>query len=283
MKNAVAERGKAVPFSVKANSKAFQTSINNALQDPKRAMRFTSAITSAVTNLPALQECDAGTILTAGLLGESLNLSPSPQLGQYYMVPFNDRRNKRKVATFVLGYKGMIQLAIRSGQYRTLGVSEVKEGELASYNPITEEVKLDPCMDPVKRESLKTIGYYAWFELVNGFKKELYWTKDKMEIHAVTYSAGYKAKKGYTFWEKDFDGMAKKTMLRQLISKWGVMSIELQTAYENDQAVVNQDGEIFTAEAHPDYVGYDTSEVVDVEVEPVQEATEPSEVNLNAL
>ena len=94
------------------------------------------------------------------------------------------------------------------------------------------------------REKEETIGYYAMFEYLNGFRKTLYWSKEKMEAHALKYSMGYRAKKGYTFWEKDFDGMAYKTMLRQLISKWGIMSIDLtmQKALESDMAVVNDNG-----------------------------------------
>ena len=96
--------------------------------------------------------------------------------------------------------------------------------------------------DEETRENAKTIGYYAMFEYINGFRKTMYWTKSKMEAHALKYSKGYAAKKGYTFWEKDFDGMAYKTMLRQLISKWGIMSIDMQEAYTKDMSVVKEDG-----------------------------------------
>lgn len=93
-----------------------------------------------------------------------------------------------------------------------------------------------------EREALPTVGYYAMFELTNGFRKAIYWSKEQMEAHAIKYSPGYKAKKGYTFWEKNFDGMAYKTMLRQLISKWGIMSIDMQMAFDGDMAVINEDG-----------------------------------------
>jgi recombination protein RecT len=137
----------------------------------------------------------------------------------------------------VLGWKGYYQLALRSGQYRNLDAVAVKEGELEDYNPITGEIKLNPISDPVAREHAKTIGYYAFFELVNGFKKQMYWSKEKMEQHALKYSQGYRAKKGYTFWERDFDSMALKTMYRQLIGKYGIMSIDMQTAYANDTTI----------------------------------------------
>ncbi len=212
-----------------------------------------------VSTNPALEECNAATILSAALCGHSLGLPPSPQLGQYYMVPFKDRKNKRTTATFVLGYRGYIQLAIRSGQYKRLNVVEVKEGELLNWDPLTEEIAIKMIEDETERESAETIGYYAYFRYVNGFEKALYWSKDKMKQHALKYSAGYASdvNKGtsYTFWAKDFDAMAKKTMLRQLISKWGIMSVEMQTAYEADNHIINADGT-------PDY---DTDTMIDAE------------------
>lgn len=128
-------------------------------------------------------------------------------------------------------------MALRSGQYRNIDAVAIKEGELDEYDPITGEIKIHAISDPMERETAKTIGYYAWFELINGFKKAMYWPKEKMEAHALKYSKGYAAKKGYTFWEKDFDGMALKTMYRQLISKYGIMSLEMQKAYVNDMTV----------------------------------------------
>jgi len=230
-------------FSVAIHSDGYKRLINNTLGDPKKSARFVTAITSAVSTNPQLQDCDAGTILSAGLLGEGLNLSPSPQLGQYYLVPFNDRKNNRKVAQFQLGYKGYIQLAIRSGQYKKLNVLQIKEGELIRFDPLNEEIEVQLIENEIDRENAVTIGYYAMFEYVNGFKKAIYWSKEKMQSHAEKYSMGYKAHKGYTFWEKDFDGMACKTMLRQLISKWGIMSIEMERAVTNDMAVINENGE----------------------------------------
>lgn len=231
-------------FSVAINTSSFQKAINNTLRDPERSRRFTASIISAVSTNPALQECDPRTIVTAALLGESLNLSPSPQLGQYYLVPFNDTKRKCKVAQFQLGYKGYIQLAIRSGQYKKLNVLAIKEGELIRFDPLNEEIEVCLIEDEETREKAATIGYYAMFEYVNGFRKALYWSKSKMERHALQYSKGYKAKKGYTFWEKDFDAMAYKTMLRQLISKWGVMSIEMQEAFTKDQSAFDEEGEV---------------------------------------
>ena len=221
-------------FSAMISTPGYQKMINNTLQDPKRAQRFIASITSAVATNPALQDCDPPTILSGALLGESLGLSPSPQLGQYYLVPFRNSKTGCNDAQFVLGYKGYVQLALRSGYYKHLNVIAVKAGELVRYDPLTEEVELDINLDELAREESATVGYLASFEYLNGFRKTIYWSREKMEAHALRYSKGYAAKKGYTFWEKDFDAMAFKTMLRQLISKWGIMSIELQTAFEQD-------------------------------------------------
>lgn len=249
-------------FSVAIQSDMYKNLINQTLGDKDRATRFIASISSAVATNQALQECDAGTILSGALLGESLNLSPSPQLGQYYLVPFNDSKKGYKVAQFQLGYKGYIQLAIRSGQYKKLNVLSIKKGELIKYDPLNEEIEVNLIEDEEERENAETIGYYAMFEYTNGFRKSLYWSKSKMEKHALKYSKGYSAHKGYTFWEKDFDGMAYKTMLRQLISKWGIMSIDMQQAVEKDMATINTDG---------------TYEYVDNEEETVIEQEEPKE------
>lgn len=242
--NQLAKKDQKPKFTAVINSDGYKRMINNTLGDPRRAARFVTAVTSAVSTNPALSECDASTIVSAGLLGEGLNLSPSPQLGQYYLVPFKDKKNERTVCQFQLGYKGYIQLAIRSGQYKKLNVLPIKEGELVSFDPLNEDIEVSLIEDENQREKAQTIGYYAMFEYTNGFKKAIYWSREKMESHAEKYSMGYKARKGYTFWEKDFDAMACKTMLRQLISKWGIMSIEMQRAIEGDMGVIGDNGKI---------------------------------------
>ena len=223
---------------------AVRNQINNVIGG-ENGQRFISSIVSAVNNNHQLAECSNQSILSGALLGESLKLSPSPQLGQYYLVPFKDK-NKGKVAQFQLGYKGYIQLAIRSGQYKKLNVLAIKEGELIKFNPLTEEIDVRLIEDEDEREKAPTIGYYAMFEYTNGFRKAIYWSKTRMENHAKKYSAGYSRdlQRGtqYTFWSKDFNTMAYKTMLRQLISKWGIMTIDMQNAIESDMAVINEDG-----------------------------------------
>lgn len=241
----------------------------NKVVGGKNGTRFVSSIVSAVQATPALQECTNSSILSAALLGESLNLSPSPQLGQYYMVPYDNRSKGAKEAQFQLGYKGYIQLATRSSQYKKLNVLSIKEGELIRFDPLNEEIEVNLIQDDEQREAAPTIGYYAMFEYTNGFRKAMYWSRAKMEAHAKKYSPGYKRdlEKGtsWTFWAKDFDAMAYKTMLRQLISKWGIMSIDLQTAVDSDMAVIHEDGS-------KDYVET-------VQPDAVEEAATPQEEN----
>lgn len=274
------------------SSDAVKNQINSVIGG-KDGTKFIAAIVSAVNNNPALQECANTSIVSAGLLGHSLNLSPSPQLGQYYMVPFNDK-NKGKVAQFQLGYKGYIQLAIRSGQYKKLNVLAIKEGELIRFDPLNEEIEVKLIEDEEERENAPTIGYYAMFEYTNGFKKAMYWSKAKMLAHADKFSQAFslnatkvKTKNGMvdkvsyedyiagkykdsdawmysSFWYKDFDGMAYKTMLRQLISKWGIMSIEMQSAIDADMAVINEDGTKTYVDNQPDEVV--EAEIVEAEV-----------------
>lgn len=260
-----------MPFSLAITTKGYNEMISRSIRDPKDVKRFVAAITSAVAVNPALQDCDPATVLSGALLGNSLGLSPSPQLGQYYLVPYWNKKNGCNDAQFQLGYKGYVQLALRSGYYKHLNVIAVKAGEMVRFDPLTEEVDFRMIEDEEEREKAATVGYLATFEYLNGFRKTIYWSKEKMLAHADKYSPAFskdaqtvRGKGGNTyrkvsfadyeagnypkqdewmyssFWYKNFDAMAFKTMLRQLISKWGIMSIELQTAFEQD-TVVNED------------------------------------------
>lgn len=244
-------------FSVVIQSDAYKKLINNTLGDPERARRFVAAISSAVATNPSLQECESGSILSAALLGESLNLSPSPQLANYYLVPYENRKKGVKEAQFQLGWKGLYQLAIRSGQYKNINVLPIKEGELISYDPLNEEIEVNIITDDTVRENAKTVGYYASFTYLNGFKKILYWSKEKMLAHAERYSKAFsisdyekiqsgKIKKEDLWkysspWYTMTDDMGCKTVLKQLLSKYGVLSIEMQDAVIKDQAVIRED------------------------------------------
>lgn len=248
-------------FSCFMTSDAVKNKVNSIIGG-KDGDRFIVSITSAVSTNPALlaPEVDKPSILSCALLGESLKLTPSPQLGYYYMLPFNDKKSGMKVVAFVMGYRGYIQLAMRSGFYKSLNVLEIKQGELKYWNPLTEEISVDIIEDDTKRVKLPTTHYVAFFEYLNGFRKTICWSKDKMIIHANEYSPTFNAEfykklqNGYQptdwkeqkaaqgFWYTDFDSQARKTMLRQLLSKWGIMSIEMQKAFAGDGAVVNDEG-----------------------------------------
>lgn len=285
--NSLARQDQSMKLSVYLQNDAVKKQINQVVGG-KNGARFISSVVSAVQSTPALQECTSPSIVNAALLGEALNLSPSPQLGQFYMVPFDNKKKGCKEAQFQLGYKGYIQLAIRSGYYKKLNVLAIKEGELVRYDPLDEEVEVNLIEDDILREEAPTMGYFAMFEYENGFRKTLYWSKKKMLAHAEKYSFAFYKNGGAkslelleqgkipekdmwkysSFWFKDFDGMALKTMLRQLISKWGIMSIDLQNAIDKDMAVIHEDGKT-------DYVdavkAEDDGVVSDQELQEVQE------------
>lgn len=210
----------------------------NSMVGSENGQRFITQLLSATVVNPSLATCDQTSLVSAALVGESLKLSPSPQLGQFYMVPFKDNKLGRVVATPVIGWKGYVQLAIRSGQYKRLNVLAIKEGELKRFDPLTEEVAVELIEDDSVRENAKTIGYFATFEYLNGFRKTMYWSRKKMEEHALRYSKAYGADKKYnsqkSFWSTDFDSQGLKTMIRQILSRWGMMSIEIQKALESD-------------------------------------------------
>lgn len=261
-------------FSVAITTKEYQDMIHNTLRDPIRASRFIADISSSVAVTPTLYDCNPGTILAGALLGETLNLPPSPKLGYYYLVPFKSKAKYDKEgnmvepemtkAQFILGYKGYIQLAIRSGFYKKLTVLEIKEGELTNFDPLNEVIDCVFISDYDAREAAPTTGYYAMFEYLNGFRKAIYWSKQKMLAYADKYSKAFSAEaylriqngeisdkdmwKYSSFWYSDFDVMAKKTMLRQLLSQWGLLSTEMRTAYLNDDSALRVQGESFLPE-----------------------------------
>lgn len=296
VKNKLVQQVQETPkFQTIIKNPAVQKNLADTLGDITRSKKFTAGIITAVSMNKELAKCEPYSIISAALLGEVLSLSPSPQLGHYYMVPFKQKAKydgrdlvepEKTVATFQLGYKGYIQLAIRSGQYKRINVTSIHEGELTRWNPLTEEIEVDFIEDDEVRERTPVIGYYAYFELTNGFVKGLYWSKKKMGVHAETYAPAFKKNGGLqalaeleqgkipekdlwkysSFWFKSFDDMAYKTMLRQLISKWGIMSIDMQTAFTRDMTFKSD----LSEESAPAYADDD---VIDAETgESVQEA-----------
>jgi len=217
----------------------------------ERAAGFTANLAIMVNNSAALSKCDAKTIISAAVVSASLDLPLDPNLGFAAIVPYGDK------AQFQIMYKGLIQLAMRSGQYKTIGVTEIYEGELISENRLTGEY----VFDFTAKTSDKVIGFAAYFSLLNGFEKTVYWKVDQVEGHGKRFSQTYK--KGFGLWKDDFNSMGKKTVLKSLISKWGILSIEMQKAVKFDQGVVKdaETEDIDYIDA-PEEVSFDTDEPV---------------------
>ncbi len=251
-----------ISFSQFINGKVGQSLLGNAISSPARKARFQTSLITLVAMNPGLAKCDMSTIISAALQAEALDLQLNNQMGFGYVLPYEDKKNKRVVAQFQVGWRGIIQLMIRSGQIKKIHVIEVKAGELIKYNPIVNDFEFSYLVNEEERIKAPVIGYYCFFETVGGYVQELYWTKEKMVNHAKTYSPGYRAdlKNGtdFTFWSKDFDGMAKKTLLKQ-ISKFAPMSVDSQLAraLEYDQAVIEEDGTITYVDADNDGVVID--------------------------
>lgn len=219
-------------------SDAVQKSFNEVLKD--KATSFTANVLSLVNNDAYLAQSEPMSIITGAMTAATLDLPLDKNLGYAYLVPFKDFKNGNvQKAQFILGYKGYIQLAQRSGRYKALNVTPVYEGELISWNRLTEEIDFDP----EKRVSDVVIGYCGHFELLNGFKKTVYWTKQEVENHRMKHNKMKDKKTLSGVWASDYDSMACKTVLRNLLSKWGILSIEMQTAEIRDERTMDLDTE----------------------------------------
>lgn len=205
----------------------------------KRAPQFISSVVSMVNADKTMQMAfyeSPMTVIQAALKAATFDLPIDQNLGYAYIVPFkNYKKDTGKSvheATFILGWKGMHQLALRTGAYKTINVVDVREGELESYNRLTEEVKINFIEDEEERESKPVIGYLGYYRLVNGAEKTIYMSIKQIEAHEQKFRKGQNMGKG---WREDFDAMARKTVYRKLIGKWGVMSIDYRTVGEGQQ------------------------------------------------
>ena len=221
-----------------------QDAVSQRLNDllGKRAPQFVTSLVSAANNDKNLAACEPQSVVTAALTAASLDLPVNSNLGFAYLIPYTMDRGKKTERTecqFQMGYKGFIQLAQRSGFYKTINASEVREGEIVKQDRLSGEIEFNWIDDDAEREKKKIIGYVAYFRLLNGFEKTFYWTREKCEAHAKKYSKNY-AKYGSGLWKDAFDDMAKKTVLKLLISKFGPLNTQLQKALDEDQTV---DGE----------------------------------------
>lgn len=204
---------------------------------------FVNNITALVANNKNLQECEPISLMYAGIKATALDLPLDANLGFAYVIPFKNNKEQKTEAQFQLGYKGFTQLAIRSGQFKTINVTDVREGELIEWDMLTGEIRFQALPN---REDLKVIGYAAYFRLTNGFEKTLYSTVESIERHAGKYSQTYSSKNDYvrksSKWSTDFDAMAKKTVIKLLLSKYAPLSVEMQQAITSDQAVITDSG-----------------------------------------
>lgn len=188
----------------------------------ERAPQYMSSIVNLVNSDVNLKKCEPMSVIASCMVAATMDLPVDKNLGYAWVVSYGTK------AQFQMGYKGYIQLALRTGQYKGINVVEIREGELISWNPLSEEVEIDF----TQRKSDKVIGYAGYFKLLNGFEKTVYWSREDVEAHAKKFSKTYSFKNGV--WQTDFDSMAKKTVLRNLLSKWGILSIEMQKAYSAD-------------------------------------------------
>lgn len=243
----------------------------------QKAPQFMASIINAVSTTPALQECDAGSVIQSALIAATYDLPIDSNLGFSAIVPY--KKKGVPLAQFQMMYKGYIQLAIRSGEYADMNVAEVYADELTGYNPITGEVMFT---DDFSKTTMRAqgdpsniVGYYAWFRLTKGFAHALYMTRQDVDNHARKYSQAYQwdLSKGWTSsrWSQDFDAMAKKTAIKLLLSKWGILSIDMQRAIADDQKVYDADGNGLYAD-NPDK--QEPEQVVDVFAEPAGDAPE---------
>lgn len=239
-------------FNVTITNERTQEYLKQVLGE-KRAS-FVNNVTALVGNNKLLQNCEPMSVVYASIQATANNLPLGNNLGFAYVIPYG------KDAQFQMGYKGFIQLAMRSNQIRTINVRDVREGELKGEDFVTGEIEFE-MLPYAEREKAKVIGYMAFFETTYGFRKMDYWSVEKVQEHAKKFSKTYSAKGGV--WQLHFDAMAKKTVLKQLIQKYAPMSIELQEAINSDQRVYNAEGDSDYADNPVDSFEAEEAEVVE--------------------
>ncbi|GMA49355.1 hypothetical protein GCM10025857_07120 [Alicyclobacillus contaminans] len=211
------------------NAPEIQSRFNSILK--ARAPQYVSSILNLVGSDKSLQQCEPMSIISSCMIAATLDLPINRNLGYAWIVPYRDKKNNRVMATFQMGYKGYVQLALRTGKYAKINALPICEGELVRWNPLTEELVYDPS----KRKSNRVIGYAGFFRLVNGFEKVVYWTAEQIEAHRQRFS------KTGNVWETDYDAMALKTVVRNMLSRWGILSVEMQEAVVRDVEEVTGD------------------------------------------
>lgn len=213
------------------NSPIIQDKFKKLLNE--KSAGFTSSLLTLVGNDSYLADAQPMSIITGAMQAAQLDLPLEKQFGFAYLVPFNTKEGNRwvKKAQFVLGYRGYIQLAQRSGQYKAINVGNIYEGQLKKWNPLTEELVIDF----EAKTSDTVIGYFGYFKMLNGFEKTVFWTKEEIEAHRIENNKNKDKQKLSGVWAKNYHAMAQKTVLRNLLSKWGILSIQMQEAVLADE------------------------------------------------
>lgn len=222
-----------VPMKTLVKQESIRKMFESTLQS--KAPQFMTSLVSVVNGNKSLQKVDQMSVINSAMIAASLDLPINQNLGYMWLVPY------KGVATPQIGYKGYIQLAMRTGQYKKLNAVSAYEGEITAWNELTEDIDYDPS----KRTGDKVIGYIGYFRLLNGFTKTVYWTKEKIDEHRQRFSKMSSGKQPTGVWKTDFDAMALKTVLRNMLNKWGPMSTEMATAISQDETEPAQvvDGE----------------------------------------
>jgi len=205
----------------------------------KRASTFATSVIQIMNNNTSLAACDPNSIVGAAMTSATLNLPLNNSLGYAYIIPFNEKQSNGqyiKKAQFQIGYKGFIQLAQRSGQFKTIHSDDVKQGEITSRDRLTGEMDFQWHEDDV-RAKFETVGYFAYFKLLNGYEATLFMSMAQLNAHGKKFSSSFS--KSFSLWKTDIDSMAKKTVLKLLLSKYAPLSIDMQTAVQTDQASFN--------------------------------------------
>lgn len=215
---------------------------NKGITNNNEIQKFKSNVL-AIANQFGLEKANPETIVASCYQSVLLNLPLEKNFGYCYVVPYWDSNTKVNNAQFQMGYKGYIQLALRSQQYKRINVIDVRQNEIKKIDYLKDEIKFKFISNPLERLNAKIVGYCAYFKLKNGFEKTLYWTNEQVEEHFLKYSKTYAKSKKFAV--ASFEDMAKKTVLTQLLRRWGIMTTELQTAYESDQAVLINDEKIY--------------------------------------
>lgn len=247
----------------------------------ERKGEFVNNITALVANNRQLQECEPTTLMFAALKATALRLPLDPNLAQAHVIPYRNNKTRTVEAQFQMGWRGFVQLAIRSGQFQTINVTDIREGEMQGYDLISGEMQVKAMPE---REKLPVVGYMAFFRLTNGFAKSLYMTAGEVEQHAKRYSQTYASKNDYvrnnSKWTTDFDAMARKTVLKLLLSRFAPLSVDMQQAVQADQAVMRGDSNFSYVDNEPKSTLELAREAMQTEdVEPTQAVdTETGEV-----